>query len=349
MKKIGNWLINKSSTIVIAFMIFFIIYIISSFFILLFRPAVSSFPNNTSTLNYDFDPDSSYRFNLPDTISYRKYKKEIDSIDNCSNLLLQNQLNRYGFQFSPISSGEYLECDTCDYSRGKYFDNNIQKTKKYFINLDNYKVDIDSSDYKMTGFGKFIIYSNFGQSFIKYIKVNSVKKKNEFGNNEVSTNMSGNWIKKKLNYRVNNIYPTQTPDDSKKELKQLLIPVSKTISEIIEILSFITTFIALVLMLTIFRNLILFLIDIGNGKSFTLDNYRRLFSTAYFILIISFFPTIERLIFDFIFKNYFKNEFTISIKWTDNLLPVLFALFLLLLGKAFKRGYDLQQEQDLTV
>lgn len=350
MKRIGNWLINKSSTIVTLFIIIFIIYIISAFLILFFGSTVTSIPRTTSTLNYNFDPDSSYRFNLPDTIPYRKYKKEIDSINNCSDLLLQNQLHLNGIQFSPIGSSEYLECDTCDYSKGKFYDNDsIQKIKKYFVNLDNYILRIDSSDHKMSGFGKIIIYSNFGQSFIKYIKVDSIKKQKEIGNSEASTEMFGHWTTKKLNYRVNNTYPNHTANDSKNEFKQILIPVSKTVAGIIEILSFITAFIGLIMCLIVLRNFIVFLIDIGKGKAFTFKNYRRLFSTAYIILIISFFPIIERLIFDFTFKKYFKNEFVISIKWSDNLILVSIALFLLLLGKAFKRGYDLQQEQDLTV
>jgi len=132
-----------------------------------------------------------------------------------------------------------------------------------------------------------------------------------------------------------------------------MIPISykeyKFISTSLSILSITFIFLLVYILLGL---PIQILINISRGKAFIKKNIQmfRQMSVALFIysLLAIFFPYLLRVLFwktipdDFILPRIWESVF-------NNLYTVLVAVGLFLIGKAFQKGYMLQEEQDLTV
>jgi hypothetical protein len=137
------------------------------------------------------------------------------------------------------------------------------------------------------------------------------------------------------------------------ESKLVLIPISKTTGSILNIVIWAFGFLAAVLTLYFFLGLpILFLINISKGKAFTEANIRILKQISTVSLIIAVLAIATPYIFRLFFWKTIPEELVpepLMSRITDNL-PLLFIMVVtFFISIAFKKGFKLQQEQDLTI
>ena len=148
----------------------------------------------------------------------------------------------------------------------------------------------------------------------------------------------------------------QIPIRYSPESERILIPISQKKYNFLNTLFTIVTWSWLFVMVLIFLGLpVQILIDISKGKAFTKANIKRfkVMSLAASIYII--FKIGIPYILNFIFRKSIPDEFELKVLGDDGSgITVLFFLILatvslFLIGKAFQKGYNLQQEQDLTI
>lgn len=339
MKKIGQWLLDESNRIVNLILGLIVLFMVIQFYILTGSNTIIDFSNteSSSTISYNIDPDSLYRVSLPDTLPYRVYQHKMDSINSCSNNLLRNHLWAKGWQKeSGVGVGEFSECDTCDYSKyNPIYESGDKGVSKFYLTLSDLE--------PVKGDPRFdappIIFSNLGFTYMKYLNIDKIVKRNG------ETGASAHFVVKKLKYRV-----VDWNISTDKTHKKILIPVSKTYYQIFNVFSIVIAIaLALLFFTVIVRGFIVFLIEIAKGKAFSVENYKKLYRIAYLIAFIPLYNIIPKLIFHWIYRSYYQNEFTIYIDWGENIKWIFIALVILILAKAFKKGYQIQQEQDLTV
>lgn len=132
----------------------------------------------------------------------------------------------------------------------------------------------------------------------------------------------------------------------------LLIPISKKsyliLEKVIEVLS-IT--LILFLLYTFYVLPAKVLVSIASGEPFTKKNIKRLNITAWVLLISAILGPLVLITIEWIMRNRIPDEiyypFLLSI--LDHRLILIAGLVVLLIANAFKRGYNLQQEQDGTI
>lgn len=339
MKKIGQWFWDKSNRIVTLILVLFVLFIVIAYYINI----KSSFPTDiiidkAISVSRDSDPDSLYRFSLPDTSPHRVYQHKMDSINSCSNNLLRNHLLAVGWQkeIGGVGAGEYYECDTLDYSKYKTLtEPEHWETAKYYLKLND--LGLVRLDPRFTNeVEQPIFFTNLGFTNMKYLHVDKTVKGNK--------KTPAHFVIKKLKYKVVDMF-----NATDKAHKKILIPVSRTYYLIFNLFSIIVTIFLAFIFLKVLGGCIIFLIEIAKGNAFSISNYKRLFRLAYIIAIIPLFNIIPKLVFHWIYRSYYKNEFTIYIDWGKNIKWIFVSLIILILAKAFKKGYLIQQEQNLTV
>jgi hypothetical protein len=135
--------------------------------------------------------------------------------------------------------------------------------------------------------------------------------------------------------------------------KRLLIPISKGLHDFLAVVNLVFLSLFMFVCVYIFVGLpVHLLVTISRGRAFTEKNISafRVMSTALFIISIC------SIIYPYVFRWWYRNiipaDFSLpspaSAIW-DNAWPLLIALILFVIGKAFKKGYRLQQENELTV
>lgn len=137
------------------------------------------------------------------------------------------------------------------------------------------------------------------------------------------------------------------------EDKKIQIPISKTKYDLLKLLFEILFYIFLFSMILILFGLpIQILVDISRGKAFTKSNIRRFKIMAFvlfsFVTVKIFAPYLIK----FAYRKSIPSEFRLeSIEYplTNNMYLLVIAVALFMVAKAFQKGYNLQQEQDLTI
>ena len=339
MNKIWKWFLHKSTRMENLILGLFVLFIVIAYYINI----KSSYPidiitDKTISLSIDNNPDSLNRFSLPDTLPYRVYQHKMDSINSCSNNLLRNHLLAIGWQkeIGEVGVGKYYECDTLDYSKYKTLtEPEHWETTKYYLKLND--LELVQLDPRFTNeVVQPIFFTNLGFTNMKYLHVDKTVKGNK--------GTSARFVIKKLKYKVVDMF-----NATDKAHKKILIPVSEIYYQIFNLFSIVISISLVLIFLKVLGGCIIFLIEIANGKAFSISNYKRLFRLAYVIAIIPLLNIIPKLIFHWIYSRYYKNEFTIYIDWGENIKWIFISLIILILAKAFKKGYHIQQEQNLTV
>jgi hypothetical protein len=338
MKKIVQWFLDKSNRVVNLILALFVLFIVIAYYINIRSSATNNIIiDKAISVSTDNDPDSLYRFSLPDTLPHRVYQYKMDSINSCSNNLLRNHLLAAGVQaeMGGVGVGKYYECDTTDYSKYRAIhEPDKWETTKYYLKLNDFElVRLDprfSNDVEQP-----LFFTNLGFTNMKYLQVDKTVKRNG--------ETPAHFVIKKLKYKVVDMF-----NATDKTHKEILIPVTKTYYQIFNVFCYIIL-ISLALIFLKVGGFIFFLIEIAKGKAFSVENYKRLYWIAYLIAFIPVFNILPKVIFHWIYSSYYKNEFTIYIDWGKNIKWIFISLLILILAKAFKKGYLIQQEQNLTV
>lgn len=252
---------------------------------------------------------------------FRKLKDSINRIIQWKNAQLSNGSGTYNIFFGLRRIDECDSCNSVTSSKKDY-------SSKYFFELGGFMLRNNT---------KFIIEK--GKYYlIKPIKVN------------VSFNVS---------------YYNSEPMEEKKEIQvrlavpfferkmtSLLIPLSERTGKILSTISDILMIITLIAGLYIFFVLpIRILVNIGNGHPFKATNHKYLKIIGWTILIITFIRITVPKAVEFFFRPMITddiyNPFILSI--FDFKKEIVSGFAILLLAKAFKKGYSIQKENDLTV
>jgi len=141
------------------------------------------------------------------------------------------------------------------------------------------------------------------------------------------------------------------PADNSKGLT-LLVPISASAFNVLEIVLYILFMIAVVAGVWIFIRLpIRVLINIGYGKPFLVQNIRDLNLVGWGIIVTYVGAALLPKLIELLLSSRIPSAIYFPFWSTlyDNRGGLFFGIAVLILAKAFKQGYKLQQEQDLTV
>lgn len=282
------------------------------------------------------DPDSTYKKTLTDSLPFKLIKTKIDSIDAVTEAYM-NPFWDGGYSIGGLFGvQESRECDTCDYGRLRFARYDPPKTDiKYYILLNDF-VTIEDS---LSRLHKPVYFKKKGKFYKKYLKPDSSLTQNNRNHTLI-------WVTEEKKYGINELFLST----HKEAHKNVIIPVSKTVFIIWKILSYVISLIFLIIFLGFLaRNFILFILDLSKGEAFTQKNYQRLFYIAYTLLFCALFIFTVKLIIHLTYKKYYTGDFTFYYDWGENAQYIMVALITLLIAKAIKRGYEIKQEQDLTV
>lgn len=93
------------------------------------------------------------------------------------------------------------------------------------------------------------------------------------------------------------------------------------------------------------------LVMISRGHSFHPDTFRSLYRVGWFLIVISLLNSLSPIIFHILFNKQIPGEFEFSYyaALAESFPMIVVGLIIVLFADAFKQGYKLQQEQELTV
>ena len=198
---------------------------------------------------------------------------------------------------------------------------------QYYFGLNGYDLNRENEGTKF--------FIDNGKFYLAYVKWDSVIKR------EFDSTKTGHYERKQIKVRYN-------ADD-----KRILIPITykkyKLIYGIIEILFYLNIFLFAYFFIGLPVGI---LINIGKGEAFNAKNIKGFKTMALVLFIYAGIITMAPFIVRFFFRHLIPDNFEIlPLQWrlTNNLYLFLIAIGLFIVGKAFQRGYKLQQEQDLTV
>ena len=201
----------------------------------------------------------------------------------------------------------------------------LEKEKLYYFNLSGY--DLKDHDTRF-----YIADDKYHLAYVKWDK--PIKAGNEL-------NKEGHYESKQIKVRYAS------------ERKSVLIPISKKTYTILNVTIWVFAFLTGAMILYFFFGLpIRLLINISKGRAFTERNIQMLNQVCLFALIISSFAILSPYIFRIIFWQMIPDDFKMESllqKIADNLVVLIIAVITFIIAKAFKKGYTLQYEQDLTI
>ncbi|TWI94820.1 Protein of unknown function (DUF2975) [Mucilaginibacter frigoritolerans] len=287
----------------------------------------------TNGITYNLKPiDPVVSIDLP----YYKYISVRDSIKNLRNFKNQNETNVSGFELGYVAgtTGSYILCDTCTVNGYMFAKAHIDDRKEhtqYFIQLPGWKLKATANDFYNDDSVKFFRENN--QSYIrKKVIYKSTKNKKDSVYNQ-------------LHY-----VDVPVPFGYNQRLQCLLVPVSESTRNVINIILGVCIFMFVFYMLYLLAAFLKFIADLSKGLSFTDKNVNRLRLIAVSLLIYPCILFLLTLLMRLIFHRYFTPDVIINdalLKYS--LKPIGFGLVFLLLYRAFNQGKLLKDEQDLTV
>jgi len=304
-------------------------------------------PHHSPEFDIQPDPDSAVLQLLYDTISYRRYAAKRDSINWMTQSAMTNFLG--GAQDGVFGTAEADECDTCDILYPAYLHGEPLTRKKYFIQLPGrYLITQDTFlQHHYTYLYHPIFYSRRGKVYKKYIQMDSLTHHQQmFGKRlEQWNEYHGHWTSKEIHYRVAQLGLYYGP-----ESRTILVETSKRIYWIRTVLYYIEFFVSALL---VFRYVLIgffsILVRLARGQAFSPRTYREL---LYMSLVILAFPVLDivpTLVTHLIYGYTFTGDMELDLDWSSDLKFLIAAVAIFLIANAFKKGYRLQQEHELTV
>lgn len=258
-----------------------------------------------------------------DSLPYYEYKRKEDSLNRITQAMKFNNKGQIG---TSISMGFLGVCTMIDEvaDGGILEKEKPDKGKHYYLELVGYNLDRDT---------KFYIHNDTYN--LAYAKWDSIRK-GQFGSTKI-----GHYESKQIKVR----YASYN--------KSILIPISKKQYHFFIVSLNILIYLIIFFIAYIFIGLpIQILIRISKGDAFNGKNIQsfKMMSIVLFIYIsvFTFGPYLLKFIFRKIIPTDFEFQF-VSQTFLDNIYPCLTCLCLFFISKAFKKGYQLQKEQDLTI
>jgi hypothetical protein len=255
--------------------------------------------------------DIVYTPELSDTMPHYLFKKIQDSLNRITEPKReQAHVLGTGTKVGAIGTYEYKESNSSE----------------YYLSVGDFYLDYE-----------VVFYRQEGKNYYKYPKWGK-----PYDN---GTSIDGHYEKKETNLKF--IEENKETGDG-----IILIQTTKTTKKVIEIILLIIGGIVILLWLyVIFGVAVHFLLSIARGAAFTEDNIFRLHFIAYVFIGTILFTTLMKII-GFLFVARQLPDL-VHFSWYNVLMSgwefLVAGLVTLLFAKAFKRGYQLQQEQQLTV
>ena len=277
------------------------------------------------------DPDSAYIRSLED-LPYWMYRHKADSIHQLQHAYTTHlglAINSY-----PFGIGRFTECDTC--ARGWFDADWKMPGNRYYLVVGGFKQPINRLE---DFFYKPVYYKKLGQSYLKYVQYDTIY---DAGRSHVA-GYKGHWVSKPIRYQAEKVF------DSKDEEMRLMIPVSKTAYRLLQITMFVILGLGLVLFWLSFRKFVQVLVAIAQGNAFTVNNYQRLFFITNTIGAYMLCALLMRLVLQWALSGYYSGDLVITTDWWQNAKWTLFVMAFYFIARAFKTGYDIQHEQELTI
>jgi len=260
--------------------------------------------------------------------SYLRYKTILDSLTEISRW---KKIQVAGFAsqkwyglFTGLS--KIYECDSCNVFTLDKKNKLPGYNYKYFISFENYTLKNDAS-----------FYIDKGRYFIRYT---------------VRDKIHENWSSGETEIKETTVRFQSGLEEFRKNKTVLLVPVSKKTYAILNV-ALPVLFIPLMIILSwiIFILPCKVLYRIATGRCFVIQNIRNLRLAGWALIITTLLPPVIALFLRLLLGNRLPEEiyFPARLFLNDQKGWLIAGVIFLLLSSAFKSGYKLQQEQDLTI
>jgi len=317
----------------------YIIYIVTLSLLGISNPVWKSVPNGT----FYSDNLQPIDTNISDTLPFNQYNKLKDST-----IIIRSLKNGDGFLRGGAANLDFflgtwssLACDTCSL---KWFNKHVFETADkshilYYVKLPAWTLKIKKNTFTDT-YNSSPYYTEDTDSVQFYVKDNQAYVR-KLINKKLSLNSSYppyRTVDIPVNFRYN------TAD------KCLMIPISETTKNILNIAILMAAVIWLAYVLYLIIQFIKFIIDLSRGYAFTDDNITRLKLISLSLLIYPLVTLLFNILLKLIFHDYFSSDVILSnellnVSWKIILLGIIFFM----LYRAFKQGKALKDEQELTI
>ncbi len=294
-------------------------------------------PYFTKGYSLSVDPDSAYKNDLlVSSMPYNIVKAKIDSIDKATEAYSHRRLSWNSNFSGMVSVGWSNECDTCDYAMTTHY-GLPTPDKKYYLLLNDYLPIEDT----FSSVHKPIFFKKKGRFYKKYLKLDSLLNPQYENSKEYRLT----WTTKEIRYGVNNFSPSTIQDHT-----NLLIPLSKKAYTVLQLLSYLFGFAWIMISFRfILGSFGFFVFNLAKGRAFTEQNYEELFYASITLASIPVFSFLVEWILHLVYKKYYAADFSFYFDWQGGLKSILASLLVLLLARAIKKGYEITEEQDLTI
>lgn len=261
---------------------------------------------------------------IPTSLPYYKYNRLKDSINYVR--YLKNGANRSAV-FSPFGGAmslQFVMNKDIDHKKSRFDQFSIEALNSYFYIIKGWKMKSNEN----LSFGDYTYYVENGVPYFRKYVLKSIK----------GTHSNMEMTEKRLNYFY------------EKNDKIILIQISKntyTFAQFTSIfLMFVFAFFSLVSVLLAFK----ILYNISRGKVFIEENIKMLRQATFITILIPLLFILISLCQKLIFYQYFDDNVVLNIDFYKVSVKSLFVgLAVSILYSVFKRGFNIQQENDLVV
>lgn len=326
-----NWLFIGIRIIILCFGLFLVALIIWPN---IWQPTFEAIENGTVT-SMDYEPDAYEKqlMSIDNNLPHQRYQRISDSIKYIQNLEKSaNNLftSGWGFGFIGFYKRDKKGIIVFDTTYNHYTIEYIPDTA-YFISLDGYYLKTDHSTFRKND-----------TTFLKY----PVITKRDIVNNRIY----GRYETKPLLVDLRDL-PDKI-DNPSEEKRELFIRVSKSQYTWYQIIMApIGILIGLVFLWGVLLQIIRIIEDIANQEAFRKKTYRRLYIIAASLWGIVLIGLIMKYLVNFKFTTYIDQAFYLSFAdfFSTNIIYIISGFIAFCLAHAFRKGYQLQQEQNLTI
>lgn len=288
---------------------------------------------SVTTMEYEFDEYEQQLFALDNNLPHHIYKRLEDSIKNLQSLQkISNQLSLEGWGFGEYGFYKTNHRKIVVYDSSiMHYNTQLVPDSGYFIGLDNYYLKEDHSTFRKQD-----------TTFLKYPVITK--------RDSVNKRITGHYKTKPLLVEVEDLPEKITTTDNQKRI--LLIPVTK--AKYAWYVIFITLFELLYLLFVIWGIILQplrVLEDIANQEVFEKKTYQKLYITCYCLWGSLVFDFLMRHLMHWHFSSYIDPAFYIRLSdsITGSFNIIITGIITMAIAYAFKKGYQLQEDQNLTI